>query len=99
MQLTAEIRIAVGADEAWQVVGTGFGEIARWAAPIVASSLDPDTVGAGAVRTCHVQGFGPMGAMVVRERLLAFDEAARSLTYEPSRGCRRSSATRRIGGR
>jgi len=40
MQLTADMQIAVSADEAWQVVGTGFGEIARWAAPIVASSLD-----------------------------------------------------------
>ncbi|WP_088288212.1 SRPBCC family protein [Kineosporia sp. A_224] len=82
MQMTAEIRIRVPADKAWQLVGTRFGEIASWAAPIVTSSLDHHVAAVGAVRTCHVQGFGPMGDMVVRERLLAFDDAARSLTYD-----------------
>ncbi|MBI4940030.1 MAG: SRPBCC family protein [Actinobacteria bacterium] len=82
MKMTAEIRIPAPADEAWQLVGTRFGDIASWAAPIVASSLDRDAAAAGAVRTCHVQGFGPMGDMVVRERLVAFDDARRSLTYD-----------------
>jgi hypothetical protein len=86
MELTAEIRVNAPADGAWHLVGTAFGDIARWAAPITASTLDRDAAGEGAVRTCHVTGFGPMGDMVVRERLLAFDGAARSLTYDAVEG-------------
>ena len=82
MEMTAQIRIEVPAAQAWDVVGTRFGDVAAWAAPITASSLDRTTAAAGAVRTCHVSGFGPLGDMVVHERLLAFDDATRSLTYD-----------------
>jgi len=52
-----------------------------WAAPITRSTLDA-APGPGAVRTCHVRGFGPVPAGVVHERLLTFDVAGRSLSYE-----------------
>lgn len=86
MQLSAEIRIRVPADLAWDLVGTRFGSIATWAGPISASSLDTPTTGVGSVRTCHVAGFGPMRRMVLRERLLEFDAAGRTLTYEALSG-------------
>lgn len=84
--MALEIRIRVGADEAWALIGTRFGQIAEWASPITASRLDRGGAAAGVIRTCQVSGFGPMGDMVVRERLIAFDPAARSLTYDAVAG-------------
>ena len=82
MEMTAQVRIEVPAARAWEVVGTRFGDIAAWVAPITASSLDRAVAAAGAIRTCQVSGLGPLGDMVVRERLLAFDDAGRSLMYD-----------------
>lgn len=82
MEMTAQIRVEVSAAQAWDVVGARFGEVAAWAAPITASSLDRTSATAGAVRTCHVTGFGPMRDMVARERLLSFDDTGRSLLYQ-----------------
>ena len=81
MQMRAEIMVGVPADQAWALVGERFGDIGTWAAPITRSSLDAAT-GPGAVRTCHVRGFGPAPAGVVHERLITFDAAGRSLSYE-----------------
>ena len=86
MQMTAEIRVRVPAADAWDLIGTRFGDIAAWASPITASSLDVPTAGAEAVRTCRVSGFGAIGEMVLQERLLAFDPAARSFTYHALSG-------------
>lgn len=86
MEMAAEIRIRVGADDAWALIGTRFGQIAEWASPITVSRLDRGAAALGVIRTCQVSGFGPMGEMVVRERLIAFDKAARSLTYDAVAG-------------
>jgi len=86
MEMAAEVRIRVGADEAWALIGTRFGQIAEWASSITASRLDRGAAAAGVIRTCHVSGFGPMGDMVVRERLITFDQAAQSLTYDAVAG-------------
>jgi hypothetical protein len=40
----------------------------------------------GRVRTCHVAGFGPIAAGVIKERLIEFDPEARSLSYEAAAG-------------
>jgi len=73
--------VAVPAEQAWALVGERFGDIGTWAAPITRSSLDA-APGPGAVRTCHVRGFGPLPDGVVHERLLIFDAAGRSLLYD-----------------
>ena len=71
--------------DAWAVIGDGFGDIADWASAITKSSTDGPS-GIGQVRTCHLAGFGPIAPGVIRERLLAFDAAARTLSYEAAAG-------------
>jgi hypothetical protein len=81
MKMRAEVMVQVPAGQAWALVGEAFGEIAAWAAPISASSLDTPAA-PGSVRTCRIRGFGPVAPGVVRERLTRFDPAQRSLSYE-----------------
>jgi len=81
MEVQAEITVQVPADQAWALVGTQFGQVAAWASPITASSLDGPPQ-SGAVRVCHIRGFGPVPPGVIRERLLSYDPAARSLSYQ-----------------
>jgi hypothetical protein len=85
MDMHREILIQVPAHAAWDVIGERFGEIAEWAAPITASSL-AGAPGVGAVRTCHIAGFGPVKPGVIRERLVAFDAQAMSFAYEAVSG-------------
>ena len=81
MEMRAQITVHVPADQAWTLVGERFGQIATWASPITASVLD-GSPGEGAVRTCHVRGFGPVPPGIIRERLLSYDPETRSLSYE-----------------
>jgi hypothetical protein len=85
MDMHGEIFIQAPARAAWAVLGERFGRIAEWAAPITASSL-VGAPGAGAVRTCHIAGFGPVKPGVIRERLVTFDARAMSFTYEAVSG-------------
>ena len=66
-----EIVVRAPAAAAWAVLGERFGQIAEWAAPITASSLE-GALGVGAVRTCHIAGFGPVAPGAIRERLIDF---------------------------
>jgi len=72
MEMRAEVTVQVPASEAWALVGEQFGRIDTWASPIMASFLDRPPR-QGAVRTCHVRGFGPLPLGVIRERLLSYD--------------------------
>jgi hypothetical protein len=85
MQLRAEVQIGAPPEVAWDVVGDQFGRVGEWACPISESSID-GRPGVGAVRTCRVSGFGPVGAGVIAERLTVFDQAGRRLEYEAARG-------------
>ncbi len=85
MELRAEIAISAPPSAAWSVLGRGFGEICRWAAPITASWLEGD-VGPGAVRVCQIARFGPVPGGVIKERLLTFDVEAMSFEYETVSG-------------
>jgi Polyketide cyclase / dehydrase and lipid transport len=82
MDLLMQHEMGVPADRAWDVVGRHFADIAGWAAPILGSSLDAPAPAVGATRTCHILGVGPFPAGVVREQLLHYDDAARSLHYQ-----------------
>jgi len=85
MEMRAELVINAPAQDAWVVVGERFGEIAEWASAITESVMDgPPAV--GRVRTSQVAGFGPIGAGVIKERLIQFDPQARSLSYEAAAG-------------
>lgn len=85
MDIRAEIAIDAPAQAAWAVIGDQFGEIGRWAAPIIHSSVDSQP-GPGAIRTCHIANFGPFRAGSIKERLLEFDPAAMTLVYESVEG-------------
>lgn len=85
MELSGEVIINTPAQAAWLVLGTCWGHIGRWAAPITASSLDGEPC-AGAVRTCHIARFGPVPPGLIKERLLDFDSEAMSFAYESIEG-------------
>lgn len=71
---TVEVREIVSstADAVWDLV-RDFGDISRWSKGI--SSCEVDGEGIGAVRTMK------LGDLVIRERLEAFDDAARRFSY------------------
>jgi hypothetical protein len=85
MDLRSEVFIDAPAHVAWAALGDRFGDIGAWATPITASSLEGEAR-VGAVRTCHTARFGPVPTGTIRERLVAFDPAARSLAYEAVAG-------------
>ena len=89
MDIRAEIAIDATPLAAWTALGERFGDIADWAAPIVASSCTLNGEGSpevGSVRTCRTAGFGPMGPGTIQERLTAFDRDAMSFAYEAVSG-------------
>jgi hypothetical protein len=83
MKIVTEIVIDKPAAAVWEVVGTQFGSAYLWA-----SALN-HTQGHGAKiseqvsesRTCDIQGMGR-----IREKLVEFDPAARTLSYEVKEG-------------
>jgi hypothetical protein len=81
VELNGDIVIDAPARAVWAELGERFGHIGEWAAPIAASSLD-GALRVGAVRSCHVAGFGPVAPGIVTERLVAFDPAAMAFAYE-----------------
>lgn len=75
----------VPAEHAWALLGEQFADIGLWASVIEHSSLTgPPQV--GAVRTCTVQGFGPVPSGRVEEKLLSFDPANFTFTYQAVSG-------------
>jgi hypothetical protein len=85
MDIREEVVINAPAPAAWAVLGERFGHIADWAAPITASSIESEP-GVGAVRTCHIAGFGPVKPGVIKERLVAFDPETMSFAYDAVEG-------------
>jgi hypothetical protein len=85
MEMRAELRIDGRPGAAWAVVGEQFGRVGEWACPITDSSIEGPP-GVGAIRTCRIAGFGPVGPGVITERLTLFDPAGRSLEYEAADG-------------
>jgi Polyketide cyclase / dehydrase and lipid transport len=85
MEMRAEVVVDASAEDAWAVVGERFGQIGEWASAITESAMD-GMPRVGAVRTCHVAGFGPVAPGVIKERLTGFDQQARSLSYEAAEG-------------
>ena len=70
-QANATIELPASAETVWQLIG-GFGSLPDWLSYIPASELSEG----GRVRSLA----NPAGEVIV-ERLVAFDEAARSYTY------------------
>jgi hypothetical protein len=79
-RLTNHIIIDAPADKVWEVVGHHFDRIGEWASP-VASSTGLDGTARG--RVCHT---GMRLVPRVSETIVAYDETARTLTYEVTEG-------------
>lgn len=81
--ISRDIIIAAPADAVWQVVAHQFDRIGEWATAITSSQ--PSTSLSGGVhapvrgRACHT---GIRLAPQVEERIVGYDEAGRTLTYE-----------------
>ena len=80
-----EVEIDAPAAEAWEVLGERFADIGEWAVAIHASSLEGE-LEAGALRTCAIGGFGPVGAGEVTEELLELDRGAMKFSYAARSG-------------
>jgi carbon monoxide dehydrogenase subunit G len=80
VQIERHIDIAAPADRVWEVLGRGFTDVGAWASAIPSSEASPDGDG----RVCSVAG--APGIDRVEERLIAYDDAARTLTYVAASG-------------
>ena len=85
MKAHREIEINAPADEAWKVLGEGFGTIGEWACGITTSSLEGG-LKVGGTRTCESPGFWPLKAGIVQERLVAYDPSSMTFEYEAISG-------------
>ncbi|MBX2800856.1 MAG: SRPBCC family protein, partial [Myxococcales bacterium] len=72
MEMRRTIEMEASADQAWQVLGERFGDIAQWSSTLATSSLQ-GTLGVGATRVCQGTGFGPFPPGEVTEELVEFD--------------------------
>ena len=80
MIIAAHIDVAAPAEQVWALVGPGFADVGAWATVIAHS--EPTTAGDG--RRCSVSGMPGVDEVV--ERLTAYDETARTLTYVADTG-------------
>lgn len=88
MELRSEIVIHRPAAVVWEILGTRFGEVGRFASSIQASSLEGHPC-VGASRACEVGSMPGAAGKTVTERLFEFDPDAMSLGYELARGAPR----------
>lgn len=80
MHIERHIDIAAPADRVWEVLGRGFTHVGLWASAIPSSIATPDGDG----RVCSVAG--APGIDTVEERLTAYDDPTRTLTYVADSG-------------
>lgn len=84
--LEMKMSVEATADEAWDVLGTGFGTMCEWDSGMASSTLEGE-LGVGAVRHCvSAKSFGPFKPGTVKERLVEFDPEARVFAYEAFEG-------------
>ncbi len=76
MRVTQSVDIEAPAENVWQVIGTEFYEVGAWTTSVPRSRRAPD----GESRECTVAG--APGITHLTERLVGFDDATRSLSYE-----------------
>lgn len=85
MELHGEISVQAPASTAWRIVGERFGHIGEWAAPIGCSTME-EAPQVGAIRSCHIERFGPVPAGVIRERLITYDPEQMRVEYVADSG-------------
>ena len=80
MEMHTEIIVEASAEDAWRVMGEGFGAIGDWLTLLEWSSLEGE-IAVGAVRTC---GLG--GSKVATEVVTTFDPEAMRFSYRATSG-------------
>jgi len=80
MDIINTVNIDAPVNTAWQVLGEEFGEVSRWAEPVITSSLD-GPLDQGVIRTCNIKGVGPIPAGEITELLSEFNRQKKVLTY------------------
>lgn len=80
MIIATHIDVAAPAGQVWAIVGPGFADVAAWASVIAHS--EPTPTGDG--RRCSVSGM--RGVDEVVERLTAYDDGARTMSYVADTG-------------
>lgn len=85
MEIKASYEVESSAEQIWHVVGERFGEVAEWADGLRSSRLVGE-LGVGCERVCSGEPNWPFPGGTVRERLLTFDRADLSLSYEVFEG-------------
>lgn len=86
MQVTRQVRVDRTADEVWEIVGRGFGDVATWARAVAASRPVPGPGTGGAPcqgRTCTI---AVPGFTELTEELTEYDEHRRTLAYRAASG-------------
>lgn len=82
MRLSGEVTIEAPADRVWEIAGHQFGSIGEWATAIEASRPDGPHAGQTAApvagRACET---GMRSFPTVSERIVAYDETNKTLTY------------------
>ena len=86
MQLHGKLEINASADEAWKILGEGFGTISDWTSSLEDSSLNGE-LKVGCVRTClSSKNFGPFKGGIAKERLVAYDTSLMMFEYKAISG-------------
>ncbi|GIJ43968.1 hypothetical protein Val02_08540 [Virgisporangium aliadipatigenens] len=87
-EISVDLLVAAPADAVWKVIGPGFARIGEWSTAVVTSTAVPrdaaDTrvPAAGASAAGRVCDTGLRLVPRITETLVAYDDAARTLTYE-----------------
>ena len=79
MKLSGEVTIEASADRVWRILGHQFASIGEWATAIDGSRPAVEQTDALPGRVCQT---GMRAFPSVTERIVAFDESKRTLTYE-----------------
>jgi hypothetical protein len=81
--ITAEIIIQSPADAVWEVLAHQFERVGEWATAIPSSTRSPHgNAHEGVAVTARICSTGVRMVHEIEERIVAYDEARRSLTYE-----------------
>ena len=83
MNLTHEINLKGSAENAWEVLGLGYGNVCEWTSTLSSSVMEGE-LGVGGTRVCvNSKSFGPFKqGLVIKERLTLFDPETKTFAYE-----------------
>ena len=76
MQFTRKTTVNVSADKAWELIGTDFNEVSRWASAVLTSEANPNLSSEEKGRVCNVKGSGE-----VFETIYEYDDENRHLRF------------------